>query len=310
MPGLKLHEVDKVEITVLVDNYVDMFKQSDTPIDIRPGLVKGNLLAAQHGFSCFLRVWVGEEYHSVLMDAGIAPACFFHNADLLGVDLDSVESVILSHGHFDHFGGLCEFFQNAGQKVPLYLHQDAFLKRRLLQHSMDPFYLPELGEAELKKAGAVLHMNSQASTLAFGLVGMTGEIPRIVPFEKGFPGMEALVDNTWVPDQIPDDQAVIVKVKGKGLVIISGCAHAGIVNTINHARNVTGVERVHAFLGGFHLTGKMMAPRIQPTITGINQVNPDYIVPMHCTGWDAVNQFMEKFPGTCILNTVGTTYTF
>lgn len=308
MPQVHIHEVDRLEITVLVDNYADMFKQSDTPVDFRPGLQKGNLLAAQHGFSCLIRAWVGDEEHTILMDAGIAPACFFHNADLLNADLDSVEAVFLSHGHFDHFGGLCEFFQGSGQKVPLYLHQRACIKRRLSQPSSDHFYLPELSEAGLKEAGAVLHTNNHASTLASGLVGITGEIPRIVPFETGMPGLEAFVDNAWIPDQIPDDQAAFILVKGKGLVIISGCAHAGIINTIHHVQTITGTQKVHAVLGGFHLTGKNLEPRIEPTIAEMKLIHPDYVVPMHCTGWNATTRFMNEMPGRCILNTVGTTY--
>jgi 7,8-dihydropterin-6-yl-methyl-4-(beta-D-ribofuranosyl)aminobenzene 5'-phosphate synthase len=122
--------------------------------------------------------------------------------------------------------------------------------------------------------------------------------------------MEAFMNNRWVPDPISDDQALVINVKGKGLVVISGCAHAGIINTIEYAKKLTGIETVHAVIGGFHLSGPLFAPVIQPTIDAMKRISPDYVVPMHCTGWTAVNRFFEEMPGRCILNTVGTTYVF
>ena len=112
------------------------------------------------------------------------------------------------------------------------------------------------------------------------------------------------------PGRIPDDQAVVINIKGKGLVVVSGCAHAGIINTIKYAQKITGIEPVLGVLGGFHLTGPLFEPVIEPTIKAMKQINPEYIVPMHCTGWDAINRFFSAIPDSCILNTVGTTYRF
>jgi 7,8-dihydropterin-6-yl-methyl-4-(beta-D-ribofuranosyl)aminobenzene 5'-phosphate synthase len=107
-----------------------------------------------------------------------------------------------------------------------------------------------------------------------------------------------------------DDQAIVIHIKGRGLIIISGCAHAGIVNTVEYAKKITGVHSVCAVMGGFHLTGPVFEPRINSTIDAMKAANPDYIIPMHCTGWKAINSFMASMPEKCILNTVGTTYVF
>ncbi|MDD4127332.1 MAG: MBL fold metallo-hydrolase [Methanomicrobium sp.] len=119
-----------------------------------------------------------------------------------------------------------------------------------------------------------------------------------------------IIARTDIPDPILDDQALVISVRDKGLVVLSSCAHAGIVNTVEYARKITGINRFLAVLGGFHLTGPVFEPRIQPTIDAMKEVSPDYIVPMHSTGWKAINSFMAAMPEKCILNTVGTTYVF
>ena len=111
-------------------------------------------------------------------------------------------------------------------------------------------------------------------------------------------------------DPFPDDRGVAVTVKNKGLVVIGGCSHAGIIYTIKHAQKVTGASKVHAVLGGFHLTGPMMEPVIAPTIEAMKKFSPDYVIPTHCTGWRAITQFAREMSEQFILNTVGTTYIF
>jgi 7,8-dihydropterin-6-yl-methyl-4-(beta-D-ribofuranosyl)aminobenzene 5'-phosphate synthase len=197
----------------------------------------------------------------------------------------------------------------AGHQMPLIVHPDAFLPRRLKRQ--DKFVdLPRFDAVSLKKDGAAILKRSGPSLLASGHLIITGSVERTVAFEKGFPGMEAHVGGKWVPDQILDDQGLVINIRGKGLVVISGCAHAGIINTIRYAQKITGVDRVYAVLGGFHLTGPLFEPIIAPTIEAMREFNPDYIVPLHCTGWNAINQFFSKFPKAAILNTVGTTYCF
>jgi 7,8-dihydropterin-6-yl-methyl-4-(beta-D-ribofuranosyl)aminobenzene 5'-phosphate synthase len=305
----QLKPADRVEVTVLVDNYIDIFVPPATSVDRRLPFNPNRHVMAEHGFSCLVKVVAGKKEHAVLLDTGLSRECMAWNARQLGIDLAAIEAVVLSHGHFDHIGGLSSVFCGAGHQVPLVVHPDAFLKRRM-NGPKGVAELPQLDAIALKKAGADILHREGVSTLAAGHLLVTGEVERKTSFEKGMPGMEMWVNGNWVPDPIRDDQALVVNVKDKGLVVLSGCAHAGIVNTVNYAQKITGFDHVHAVLGGFHLTGPAFASVIQPTIEGMQQIDPDYVVPMHCTGWDAINRFMAAMPKKCILNTVGTTYVF
>ena len=311
MNDLHLREADRLEVLSLVDNYTDIFQSQNTKIDRRPMIPPPFSVLAEHGLSCFLKVTAGSEEHLVLFDSGLSAECLFHNVKLLKVDLDGIESIVLSHGHYDHTGGLLELLGHTLKKTPLVLHPDVFLNRRLknpmLNYTID---LPSLDEQTIMKAGAEIIKSRGPSTLASGLIMVTGEVERTTPFEKGFPTMEAKINGNWVVDPFNDDQAIIVNLKGKGLVIVGGCSHAGIINTIRYAKNITNIDKVYAVLGGFHLTGPLFEPIIGVTIDEMVKINPDYVVPMHCTGWNAVNQFKEKMPKQVIINTVGTCYTF
>ncbi len=311
MDDLNLREADKLEVTILVDNYSDILLLQSTEVLKRPGFPPPQAPLAEHGFSCLLKVYAGSEEHDVFVDAAIDPASLFHNVDLLKIDLRQVKSVVLSHGHYDHFGGLPELLNRASEGTMLVLHPEAFLERRLniptVGHTTA---MPTLDEEALRATGAVLHETRRACTLASDLVLATGEVERVTDFEKGFPWAEARIDDHWVTDPFHDDQGVAVKVKGKGLVVIGGCSHAGIINTVKQAQKLTHTDSVYAVLGGFHLTGPLFDPIILPTIEEMKKIGPKYVVPMHCTGWKAINQFAREMPGQFLLNSVGTTYVF
>lgn len=311
MGDLDLREAERLEVTILVDNYTDLLLSQGTEVDRRPRVSPPQAPLAEHGLSCLIKVYAGVETHTVLMDAGISATCLFHNAGILKVDLSHLEAVVLSHGHFDHFGGLVNLLSRAGNGIPLVLHPKAFLQRRInLPGDGRTAEMPVLEEKALKEAGAVLHKIKGASMLASGLVMVTGEVARITDFEKGFPWAEAKIDGNWMADPIRDDQAVVVKVRNKGLVVIGGCSHAGIINTIKHSQNISQTAAVHAVLGGFHLGGPVFESIIGPTIEEMKKIGPRHVVPMHCTGWKAINQFAREMPGQFILNSVGTTYIF
>ncbi len=311
MAELSLREADRLEVTILVDNYTDILLLQGTDVVKRAAVPPPNALLAEHGLSCLLKVCADSEEHVVLFDASISPIALLHNAETLGVDLNKIESVVLSHGHFDHFGGLIAFLNKAQKGIPLILHPDAFLPRRLNLPAVGiQVDLPRLDEAALKETGVAIDKRGQASTMTSDLVGVLGQVERVTEFEKSFPWAEALIGDEWVVDPFNDDQGVAVKVKGRGLVVVSGCAHAGIINTVEHARKVSGVDKVHAVLGGFHLTGPLFEPLIGPTIAEMKRIGPDLVAPMHCTGWNAINQFAREMPEQFVLNVVGTTYVF
>jgi 7,8-dihydropterin-6-yl-methyl-4-(beta-D-ribofuranosyl)aminobenzene 5'-phosphate synthase len=309
MGDLQLLEADSLEVTIVVDNYTDVFMES-TEVIKRPRPIPGTELLAEHGLSCLLKVQSNSDEHWVLMDAGISPTCFLHNATVLGLDFPRIASVVLSHGHFDHFGGLIAFLTRASKGIPLVLHPEAFLERRINLPFTGPQEMPGLDEAALNETGVSIYKARKASTLASGHILVTGSVERVTDFEKGFPWAEAKVNGKWVVDPIDDDQAVVVKVKDKGLIIVSGCSHSGIINIVKYAQKLTQTEKVYAVLGGFHLGGPLFESIVEPTIEEMKKIGPDLIAPMHCTGWKAANQFALKMPEQFQMNVVGTTYVF
>jgi 7,8-dihydropterin-6-yl-methyl-4-(beta-D-ribofuranosyl)aminobenzene 5'-phosphate synthase len=319
MNTITLGEATKVEITSLVDNYSDLFLADSEKVK-RLRVLPPRAPQAEPGLSFLIKIYAGSEEHSVLFDAGISAACLLHNIEMLasskavlmdeiGVDTKTVETVVLSHGHFDHFGGLLGFLNSSPKPMSVVLHPEAFVPRRFQMGPQLFVDMPGLDEAALLASGTTLKKNQKPSTLASDLILISGEVERRTDFEKGMPGMEAKIDDHWEPDPFHDDQGLAIHLKNKGLVVIGGCSHAGIINTIKYLQRASGVEKIHAVLGGFHLTGKN-EEIIGPTIEEMKTINPDYIVPMHCTGWKAIHQFAQEMPEQFILNSAGSTYTF
>jgi 7,8-dihydropterin-6-yl-methyl-4-(beta-D-ribofuranosyl)aminobenzene 5'-phosphate synthase len=193
--------------------------------------------------------------------------------------------------------------------MPVYVHPEAWSRRRVLFPGREPFELPTPSKSALRGAGFEVTEEKQPSFLLHGSLLVTGEVDRTADFEKGFPVHQAERNGEWQPDPlILDDQAVILHVRDKGLIILTGCGHAGIVNIVRYARKLTGVDQVYAIIGGFHLGGPLFEPIIPDVCTALAAFSPQIIVPAHCTGWKAVHALAAQFPNAFIQNSVGTRF--
>jgi 7,8-dihydropterin-6-yl-methyl-4-(beta-D-ribofuranosyl)aminobenzene 5'-phosphate synthase len=311
-----IKEVDKVEILTLQDNYIDLAVQDGTDMMQRAMPVKDlevkNSVLAEHGFSALVSVTAGNKTDSILFDFGFSEHGAAFNADALGLDLSQVEALVLSHGHMDHFGGILPIVERIGKKgVELVLHPAAFKQKRYLRISEEiKIFLPSLKREKLKDMGVTVIESKNPYSLLNNELLFLGEVPKVTDFERGDPRLYFDAEGAPKQDPIEDDTGIVAHVKGKGLVILSGCAHAGIVNTVKYAQQTTGVDTIHVIMGGFHLTGAVNEPVIGPTVEAFKKLNPAYIVPTHCTGRKAIMQMEGEMPDKFLLNMSGTKMTF
>jgi 7,8-dihydropterin-6-yl-methyl-4-(beta-D-ribofuranosyl)aminobenzene 5'-phosphate synthase len=314
-PSDLLLTVDRVEVLTLMDNYVDVLL-TNTDVVYRPplakdGLIPADTLVAEHGLSLLITLYREEQSHTVLFDTGYSSIGVLHNMDRLGIEPARIETVVISHGHMDHTGTLFSLLDRIPEPVSLVVHPDAFLSPRYfaLDDGRKLLFPDTLKRAELEAGNVRIVESAKPSLIAGNTALVTGEVERTTTFEKGLPNALLERNGAIEKDPILDDQAIAVKLKGKGLVVISGCAHAGIVNTLRYATKLTGEEHVHAVLGGFHLSGAFFEPIIEDTIQELKKLAPQVLVPMHCTGWKAIHRFSEEFPESFILNSVGSRFT-
>ena len=300
-----LKSIKKLKITILVDNYVDVLLPSNELVQ-RPLLVKERQLArnpvAEHGLSLL----IDADEERFIMDFGLTDFGLMYNMEVLGVDPDSISLGILSHGHHDHLGALFPFLEKRKGPFPLYLHKDAFLERRYFSlPSGEGFYFPRVQKERMEQYGAQV-MILEGSELILGeRCFVSGEIPRVTEFERGLPGAYYEVGGERFKDQLRDDMSIYLRVEDKGLVVVSGCAHSGIVNSVLYGMKLTGIEKIYAILGGFHLTGPAMTETLPKTLDHLKEFSPQVICPMHCTGWESQRRLRELFGDRFILSSVG-----
>ncbi len=308
-----IRAVERVEILTLQDNTIDLTHKDDNAVIRRaqPPTMHDSILA-EHGFSALITVVDADRDRCMLFDFGFSSHGAAHNADVLGVDLSRVELLALSHGHPDHVGGLRLLVEKTGRtNLPLVVHPAAFRQPRFSRISPQatiPF--PPFTRDHTAAAGAAVIATEKPYALLDGRGLFLGQIARTTDFEHGAANLRCEIDGQERQDPFDDDSAVVFNVRGKGLVVLSGCAHAGIVNTVAHARRVTGVQRVMAVMGGFHLSGQDVDAVIRPTVDALKTVAPAYIVPTHCSGRAAVQMIESQLPERFILNMSGTRLTF
>ncbi len=252
-------------------------------------------LWAQHGLSIFLELSFGTERMKLLLDTGASSEVMLHNADALDLDLSKIDLICLSHGHYDHTGGLMGILQRVNGRICILAHPCIFTPKLKARPALKFIGLP-FSRTELGAAGAIMLEAREPVAVAPGVM-TTGEVPRLESFEK-VEGFWTVKDGQYCQDSIPDDQALAINLPGKGLVIITGCAHAGIINTIKHAQKITGVEKLYAVIGGFHLMGAD-EKRIDSTAEALQRLDPTIIRPGHCTGQKAVCRLQRSLGDRC-----------
>lgn len=312
----QMSEADKIEILTLQDNNIDLTAMDNSEIihralPLKEGQFRNSILA-EHGFSALVKITVADKTRTLLLDFGFSEHGAAYNAQILGADLGQVEAIALSHGHSDHFGGFEKVMELVGRKgVEMFVHPSIYKKPRYLKvGETRKINFPPITREMLENGGVKVVDTKSPLPMLDGRVLFLGEVPRRTDFERGFPIAYFQEDGTEKWDPIEDDTSVVMNLRGKGLVVLSGCAHSGIVNTALYARDVTGIDRVHVIMGGFHLSGPFFEQIIDRTAEELKKINPAYIVPTHCTGRKAIAGMERTMPDKFILNMSGTKLTF
>jgi 7,8-dihydropterin-6-yl-methyl-4-(beta-D-ribofuranosyl)aminobenzene 5'-phosphate synthase len=320
-----LEPVDSVTVTTLMDNVTDAFMPDQGPAR-RPPLpvFKGgrqpastmedgdvpDVPLADGGFSVLVEVAKNGARRQILFDTGTTPDGVVENMRRLDVDPLGIETIVCSHGHFDHTAGLDGLMKRVGRiNLPVLIHPQFWRRRRLAIPGREPGEIPTTSRRALIDAGFEVIEEQQPSFLFDRSVLVTGEVPRTTGYEAGFPLQQAWLDGHWQPDPLVlDDQALIVDIKDKGLLVITGCGHAGIINVCRYARRLTKERPLYAVMGGFHLNGPFFEPLIPRVLDDLKALAPSVVVPAHCTGWRAQHAMGARFGEAFIPNTVGTRF--
>lgn len=327
MEPILLEPVDRVDVTTVVDNSLDVLMPDEglvrrwgpigtagqipvIPSVMAEGGKTVDFLRAEHGFSALVEVHTGGRRRRILFDAGMTPDGLIGNLDRLAITPDSFEAIVLSHGHYDHVMGLDGLAKRLGSRtMPLLLHPDFWNRRRIITPGGGAWELPTPSRAGIEGAGFVITEDRQPSFLLDGVLLVTGEVDRTTDFETGWPIHQAFRNGDWESDPlVHDDQAVVLHVRDKGLVVLTGCGHSGIVNIVRHAKALTRIDDVYAVLGGFHLTGGIFEKIIPQTVAALAAESPAVIVPAHCTGWKAQHALAAGLPDAFRPNSVGSRF--
>ena len=325
-PGVvfDLEPVDAVTVTTLMDNVTDVFMPDQGPARRTPvgrarrpvaTMESGDApdpFLAEHGFSVLVTVVKSGAAHHLLFDSGTSPDGVVENMRRLEIDPASIEAIVCSHGHFDHTAGLDGLIRRLGGTVnlPVLIHPHFWRRRRVAIPGRDFLEIPATSRSALIGAGFDVVEEGHPSFLFHRSVLVTGEVPRTTGYEPGFPPQQAWLSGRWEPDPLVlDDQALIIDVRDKGLVVITGCGHAGVVNICRYARRLTGDRPLYTVLGGFHLNGPLFEPLIPQVLDDLAAMAPSVVVPAHCTGWRAQHAMGARFGEAFVPNTVGTRFT-
>ncbi|MCI3953400.1 MAG: fold metallo-hydrolase [Burkholderiales bacterium] len=319
--------VDRLEVLVIVDNLTDGLSSNLAGVvpewqglreRNRIQLLAGpNICCAHHGLSLLVRAWTAGETATLLFDAGPESGVFLRNSRILGVEFSSIADVVLSHGHWDHAGGMTAAIEQIAAargagKISCHVHPGMFAQRGVKLQSGIVFPMELVPSPdELERAGAAVISSREPHAAGNGAFHVSGEIPRNTAYETGLPGHQRKSDDGlgWEPDPlVMDERFVAVNVRDKGLFIFSACSHAGIINVLTHARDVIPEVPIYGVMGGLHLAGST-EQIIPETIADLRQFDLTLLAPGHCTGWRAISAMEQAFPNKVAPLAVGKRFT-
>ncbi|MCQ5376665.1 MAG: MBL fold metallo-hydrolase [Candidatus Methanomethylicia archaeon] len=268
-----IREVEELRVRLLCDN------------SVRMGMRR---IMAEHGFSALLKAEGG----AVLFDAGQSGKVVISNIIATG-EVSGIEKVVLSHGHYDHSGGLLEIKEAFPSITKVYAGRGAFFRRYKKVRGKTVEIGAPFTEEQVREKGVQI-VECASPILVEDWIAATGKVTKTNEFERPETEFYIYANNSYAQDPFEDDQGVIIRLKGKGLVIITGCAHSGIANTVKQAKIMTGEEKVYAIIGGFHLNDASDR-RMGKTIDALKEANPEVLIPCHCTGFSATNEIINAF---------------
>jgi len=284
-----MQTVKSVKVTTLADN-----------------VVYDKRLLGQFGFSAFLEVRTHDgKKHFIIFDTGLKKGGLLYNVEALKLDLSPVEFIVLSHGHNDHTSATVELLRKSKQRVKVVAHPYAFLPRFIVKKGKREHHgiPPKERRKDMEEAGAQVIEATRPTEIIPG-VTTSGEIERVNMFEKFRWKAKTVINGKQVKDRILDDQALFINLKGKGLLVLYGCAHAGLINTIEHALKVTEEKRVYGFIGGTHLVGSK-EDRLNETIKKLAEYDLKLVSPAHCTAHKSIVRLNQAFPKAFVVNYAG-----
>jgi 7,8-dihydropterin-6-yl-methyl-4-(beta-D-ribofuranosyl)aminobenzene 5'-phosphate synthase len=323
---LNVLAVDRVEVLVVVDNATDSLSSNPKNVTAEwSGLLTGGrmrvvsgerICCAHHGLSLLITASIGDDKRRLLFDAGPEGATFLRNARILGIDFAAVDAMVLSHGHWDHAGGLVAALEavaaaRGGETTPCFVHPGMFVERASRRPDgqlllFEPVPRPE----RLAEVGAKVINTREPQLAAGGVFYVSGEIPRVTSYETGLPGhvSRGADGESWEPDPlIMDERFVSVHVRGKGQLVFSACSHAGLINVLKHARALFPAVPLYGAMGGLHLSGS--TEKIIPqTVDDLRSFGLKLVAPGHCTGWRALAAMARVFGEELVPSAVGKEY--
>ena len=333
---IEVPTVDKLSIRVLVDSSYDLFlrPRQANRVSIVPAARGADFRKTLHnewGLSLWLELQAGGSARTLMLDYGYTPEVLLNNMELVGIDPAKLDALIVSHGHYDHFGGLLGFLEKFRDKLPadvkLYAGgEDNFCHRVSATPTAGQF--ADFGTLDRRQLAAqkVTTVLCETPTVIAGHAFTTGKIKRrsserILPqtwVEFGIKDglgcnaghyLPAEMDGKIVPDEHIHEHATCFNVKNMGLVVISSCGHVGIVNSVKQAQEVSGVQKVHAIVGGFHL-GPAPPDYLKQIVSEVKALEPDVVIPMHCSGLNFVQEATAQMGDKVLVTTTGSRLSF